>query len=145
MWPVPARSSPRPDSVRLSSNDNGSERVIKHRNDVPQASISHVPQRFTEVCCGGGHTLHVLLAAFLFRFQHMKNHSASLSALSNTSTTDMLPILPHVLLLGFSLSFEPSRPLTSRCSLFSEKYCHLREILSHKKNEYRCVSTACYI
>lgn len=63
MWPVPARSSPRPDSVRLSSNDNGSERVIKHRNDVPQAPISHVPQRFSEVCCGGGDTLHVFLAS----------------------------------------------------------------------------------
>ena len=53
MWPVPARWSTKPDSVRLSSHDNGCERVIKHKTDVPQASISHVPQRFTVMgCCG---------------------------------------------------------------------------------------------
>ena len=49
MCAVSARSSTRPDTVRLSSNDNGRGVVIKHRTAVPQASISHVPQRFTEV------------------------------------------------------------------------------------------------
>lgn len=55
MCPVPARSLPRPDSVGLCPNDNGCKRVIKHKNDVPQASISHVPQRFTGVWYGGWH------------------------------------------------------------------------------------------
>lgn len=56
MWPVTAHSSPRPDSVGLSSNDNGCKRVIKHRDDVSLASISNVAQRLTEVCWGVAQT-----------------------------------------------------------------------------------------
>lgn len=54
MHPVPVRSSTRPDSVRLSSNDNGGERMIKHRSDGAQASISHGPRRFSVVRRGRG-------------------------------------------------------------------------------------------
>lgn len=44
----------RPGSVALSSNDNGCEGVIKHRTDAPQASVSLVLLRLTEVCWGRG-------------------------------------------------------------------------------------------
>lgn len=100
MLPVPACSSTRPDSVRLSSNDNGWGRVIKHRNDVPQASISHALQRFTVV-----RGMHLLSVLFPLCFQHMKNHSVFLSAFPNTSATVKLLIFPLALLLRSSLSF----------------------------------------
>lgn len=54
MCSVAACTSPRPTSARLSSNDTGCKWVIKHRNDVAQASFSLVPQRFTEVFSESG-------------------------------------------------------------------------------------------
>lgn len=58
MCSVAACTSPRPTSARLSSNDTGCKWVIKHRNDVAQASFSLVPQRFTEVFSESGKMRH---------------------------------------------------------------------------------------
>lgn len=96
MWPVPARSSTRPDSVRLSSNDNGCKRVIKHKTDVPQASISHVPERFTVVGCWGGGTMPHLTSTQCPLSISLPAHEKSVKTICLLrGQTDMLLIFPR--------------------------------------------------
>jgi len=58
MGSVPPRSSLGAHSVKLSSIDNGCEQVIKHTNNVPQATVACGPQR-NSVDGGGRRTAHL--------------------------------------------------------------------------------------